>query len=132
MKENVFLAVFAVIWMIVTLATVVVSFAQDESLENVTTINGKVVPGGSVFSQEFAIYGKRYLLKMDASAKELACLTIKGQFVCIGWDDCVKFTFFPIDSQTQQSPFDAIGFSSNEKKYPSGVVYHIVSCPLED
>jgi hypothetical protein len=143
MKKNMFLAAFVVAWTVVTLTVAVAAFAQDESLENVTTLDGKVVPGAGVFRREFIVYGTCYMLDADASkddtypAKDkLACVTIKGQFVCLGWKDYATFTFFPIDRQHTQAPlpppFDAVGFSSDEKNYPSGQTYHLTACLPEE
>jgi len=139
--KNVFLVVFAIAWTVVTLTVAVEAFGQDESLENVTTLNGKVVPGAGVYRQEFIAYGTCYML--DASKdnscpanNKLACVTIKGQFVCLGWKDYATFTFFPVDRHHMQTllppPFDAVGFSSDEKNYPSGQTYHLTACSPEE
>ncbi|MFA7319625.1 MAG: hypothetical protein WC022_03470 [Parcubacteria group bacterium] len=139
MRNIILLVAFVVVWMMVTLTVVTKSFAQDEApLENITTISGKVVPGAGVWRQEFIAYGKCYLLSANDSTKdvcpvndELACLTIKGQFVCLGWKNYVTFTFFPINGK-KFPPMEAIGFSSDEKNYPSGGTYHLAECPPED
>lgn len=137
--KKMLLAVVVVSWMVVTLAMVTRSSAQDEApLENITTIDGKVVPGAGVYKQEFFAYGRCYILNISVSQKntcqdenKLACLRVKGQFVCMAVEDFAMFTFFPINGK-EWPPFEAVGFSSDEKHYPSGGTYHLAECPPED